>query len=124
MESIRQKQVGELIRRQFSTVLNTEGKYIYGYEPLVTITDVKMSPDLGLAKIYLSVFNMLNKQEIILLLEEQVSKLKHALHSRISKQLRIMPELRFYLDDSLDEAFKMDQLFKRLHEEKQFGEEL
>ncbi|MFN8280374.1 MAG: 30S ribosome-binding factor RbfA [Saprospiraceae bacterium] len=123
MESIRQKQVGELIRRQFSTVLNTEGKYIYGYEPLVTITDVKMSPDLGLAKVYLSVFNQENKQEIILLLEDQVSKLRHALHSRISRQLRIMPDLRFYLDETLDEAYKLDQLFKKLHDEKQFGED-
>lgn len=123
MESIRQKQVGELIRRQFSTVLNTEGKYIYGYEPLVTITDVKMSPDLGLAKVYLSVFNQENKQEIILLLEDQVSKLRHALHARISKQLRIMPDLRFYLDETLDEAYKLDQLFKKLHDDKQFGEE-
>ncbi|HMW40078.1 MAG: 30S ribosome-binding factor RbfA [Saprospiraceae bacterium] len=123
MESIRQKQVGELIRRQFSTVLNSEGKYIYGYEPLVTITDVKMSPDLGLAKVYLSVFNQENKQEIILLLEDQVSKLRHALHSRISRQLRIMPDLRFYLDETLDEAYKLDQLFKKLHDEKQFGED-
>ncbi len=123
MESIRQKQVGELIRRQFSAVLNTEGRYIYGYEPLVTITDVKMSPDLGLAKVYLSVFNMLNKNEIIALLEDQVTKLKFALHGRIGKQLRIMPDLRFYLDDTLDEAYKMDELFKKLREEKQLGEE-
>ena len=123
MESIRQKQVGELIRRQFSYVLSTEGSYIYGYEALVTVTEVIMTPDLGLAKVYLSVFNMLNKQEIILLLEDQVNKLKHALHSKISKQLRIMPDLRFYLDDTLDEAYKLDELFKKLHEEKQFGEE-
>ncbi|MEO6189317.1 MAG: ribosome-binding factor A [Saprospiraceae bacterium] len=123
MESIRQKQVGELIRRQFSYVLSTEGSYIYGYEALVTVTEVIMTPDLGLAKVYLSVFNMLNKQEIILLLEDQVNKLKHALHSKISKQLRIMPDLRFYLDDTLDEAYKLDELFKKLHDEKQFGEE-
>ncbi|NOT36897.1 MAG: 30S ribosome-binding factor RbfA [Saprospiraceae bacterium] len=123
MESIRQKQVAELIRRQFSMVLTAEGQYIYGNEGLVTVTDVKMSPDLGLAKIYLSVFNFLNKQEIILLMEGSSSKLKQALYSKIGKQLRIMPDLRYYLDDSLDEAQKMDQLFKKLHDEKQFGEE-
>ncbi len=123
MESIRQKQVGELIRRQFSMVLSAEGQYIYGFEVLVTVTEVKMSPDLGLAKIYLSVFNNENKQEVILLLEESYPKLKHALYSRIGKQLRIMPELKFFLDDTLDEVFKMEQLFKKLHDEKQFGEE-
>lgn len=123
MESIRQKQVGELIRRQFSMVLTAEGQYIYGTHVLVTVTEVKMSPDLGLAKIYLSVFNNENKQEVILLLEESYSKLKQSLYSRIGKQLRIMPELRFFIDDTLDEVFKMDQLFKKLHEDKQFGEE-
>lgn len=104
-------------------VLTAEGQYIYGNQGLVTVTDVKMSPDLGIAKIYLSVFNMLNKQEIILLMEENTSKLKQALYSRIGKQLRIMPDLRYYLDDTLDEAYKLEQLFKKLHDEKQFGEE-
>lgn len=123
MESIRQKQVAELIRRQFSMVLTAEGNYIYGNEALITVTEVKMNPDLGLAKIYLSVFNMMNKQEAILMMEDNYSKLKQALYSKIGKQLRIMPELRFYLDDTLDEAFKLDQLFKKMHDEKQFGEE-
>jgi len=104
-------------------VLTAEGNYIYGNEALITVTEVKMSPDLGLAKIYLSVFNMMNKQEAILMMEDNYSKLKQALYSKIGKQLRIMPELRFYLDDTLDEAFKLDQLFKKMHDEKQFGEE-
>ncbi|MCC6815949.1 MAG: ribosome-binding factor A, partial [Saprospiraceae bacterium] len=57
------------------------------------------------------------------MMEDNYSKLKQALYSKIGKQLRIMPELRFYLDDTLDEAFKLDQLFKKMHDEKQFGEE-
>ena len=70
MESIRQKQIAELIRRNFSTVLSEEGKYIYGQKVLVTVTTVKMSSDLQLAKIYLSIYNTENKQEPILELEE------------------------------------------------------
>ena len=53
MESIRQKQVGELIKRNFSFILQQEGGYIYGKEPLVTIMNVKMTPDLSEAKIYI-----------------------------------------------------------------------
>ena len=76
MESIRQKQIAELIRRNFSTVLSEEGKYIYGQKVLVTVTTVKMSSDLQLAKIYLSIYNTENKQEPILELEEQYHRLK------------------------------------------------
>ncbi|MEP7196201.1 MAG: 30S ribosome-binding factor RbfA [Saprospiraceae bacterium] len=123
METIRQKQVGELIRRQFSTVLFTEGKYIFGQEALVSITEVKMSADLSTAKVYLSVFNMLNKQEVILMMEDQYPKLKFALHSKLRKQLRSMPELRFYLDETIEEAFKMEELFNKLREDKQLGED-
>ena len=122
MESIRQKQIAEVIRRQFSAVLTAEGKYIYG-SGLVTITEVKMSPDLNLAKMYLSIFNTENKQEVIQMMEEHYSRLKQSLHQRIKKQMRVMPELRFYLDDTLDEVYKLDALFKKIHEEKQFGEE-
>ena len=56
MESKRQKQVAELIKRNFGTLLQQEGAYIYGSEALVTVTSVKMSPDMSLAKIYLSVY--------------------------------------------------------------------
>lgn len=122
MESIRQKQIGELIRRQFSMILTEEGKYIYG-DVLVTVTGVKMSPDLGLAKIYLSIFNSDHHQEIILMMEEHYARLKQALHQKLRKQLRIMPEMRFYIDDTLTEVYRLEALFKKLHDEKQFGEE-
>ena len=111
MESIRQKQIAEVIRRQFSAVLTAEGKYIYG-SGLVTITEVKMSPDLNLAKMYLSNFNTENKQEVIQMMEEHYSRLKQSLHQRIKKQMRVMPELRFYLDDTLDEVYKFEGKLK------------
>ena len=69
METIRQKQVAELIRRNFSMVLSSEGKYIYE-DAMVTVTGVKMSPDMSLAKIYVSIYNYENKQEVILMMEE------------------------------------------------------
>ena len=76
METIKQKQIAELVKRNFSLVLQEEGSYVYGAAPLVTVTTVKITPDLGLAKIYLSVFNTENKQEVILEMEAEKPRLR------------------------------------------------
>jgi ribosome-binding factor A len=121
MESIRQKQVAELVKRNISLVLQTEGRYIYGPEPLVTVTNVRMTPDLALAKVYLSIYNIENKQEVILHLDEEVSQMRSSLGRRIRKQIRKIPELAFYMDDTLDEMYRIDKMFKKLEEEGQMG---
>ncbi len=113
MESVRQKQAAELIRRQFSRILTSEGRYIYGSQALVTVTQVIMTSDLALAKIYLSIFNTDNKQEVLLMMEDSYPRLKHALHSILKKQIRSMPELKFYIDDTMDEVYKVEALFKK-----------
>ena len=112
-----------MIKRNFSMVLQQEGSYIYGTEPLVTVTGVKMTPDFGLAKIYLSVYNTENKQAVILELEGNQSRLRQSLASRIRKQVRRIPDIAFYMDDTLDEMYRLNQLFDRLHEEDQMGNE-
>ena len=123
MPTIRQQQIGELIKRNFSLLLQQEGKYIYGSEPLVTVTNVIMSPDFGIAKVYLSVYNHQSKQEVILELEEQVTHLRQALGARIRKQVRRIPELHFFLDDTLDEMYRLNALFNQLKEDNQMGSE-
>lgn len=121
MAKIRQKQVAELIKRSFSTMLQQEGNYIYGTQPFVTVTEVQMTPDFSIAKIYLSIFNTENKQEVILTMEDQHHRLKQALAARVGKQLRRMPEIQFYIDDTLDEMERVDNLFKRLEADDQMG---
>ena len=121
MATIRQKQVAELIKRHFSTMLQQEGRYVYGTEPFVTVTEVQMTPDFSIAKIYLSIYNTENKQAVILKMEDQYYRLKQALASRVGRQLRRMPELQFYIDDLLDEMERVDDLFKRLESENQLG---
>ena len=100
METKRQKQVGELLRRQFSMVLQDEGSYIYE-KALVTVTRINISPDLLNAKVYLSVFNTDNKQEVMMSIQENNFRLRHALSSKVGKQLRRLPELQFFLDSLL-----------------------
>ena len=123
METKRQKQVAELVKRNFSMVLQQEGGYIYGPEVMVTVTSVKMSPDMTLAKIYLSVFNTDNKQAAILELEEHIARLRQSLGNRIRKQIRRIPDINLYLDDTLDEMYRLNALFDRLHDENQMGED-
>ena len=108
MESRRQLQTGELIKRHFSIVMREQGSYIYGSQVLVSVTRVIMSPDLGLAKIYVSVFNTEDKNAIILLLNTEKVRLKQQLTQRIRKHVRRIPRIDIYLDDTLDEMYKID----------------
>jgi ribosome-binding factor A len=117
MESIRQKQVGELLRRYFSMILTEEGSLIYGRGKLVTVTGVKMTPDLLIAKVYISVYGTENKQEVILELEENNAHLRQALLAKIGRQMRRMPQLEFFLDDTIDEMYRVEALLKRVNDE-------
>lgn len=117
MESIRQKQVGELIRRYFSMILTEEGSMIYGRDKLVTVTGVKMTPDLLIAKVYISVYGTENKQEVILEMEDNYPRLRQALGAKIGKQMRRMPSLEFYLDDTIDEMYRVEALLNRVQDE-------
>jgi ribosome-binding factor A len=122
MESIRQKQVGEMIRRYFSMILTEEGSNIYGRDKLITVTYVKMSPDLLLAKVYISVYGTEFKQEVILELEDNATRLRQTLASKIGKQMRRMPEIEFYLDDTIDEMYRVSDLLNKVEaEDKNLG---
>lgn len=123
METKRQLQVAETIKRHFSVILQNEGGYIYGSEPLVTVTQVKVTPDFSLAKIYLSVYNTENKQAVILHMDEHQSRLRQLLGTRVRKHMRRIPNVAFYLDDTLDEMYRLNELFSKLHNNNQMGEE-
>lgn len=119
METKRQRQIAETIKRHFSLVLQSEGSYIFGTQPLVTVTEVKVSPDISLAKIYLSIWNTDNKQAVMLMLEEERQRLKQAMASRLKKHLRRLPEFEYFEDETLDEMYKVEALFNRLYAEDQ-----
>ncbi len=122
METKRQKQINELLRRQFSMVLLDEGSYIFD-RAMVTITRVVVSPDLQSAKVYVSIYNTENKMEVMAALDENTHRLRFALANKVGKQLRKTPEIKFFLDDSLDEFFRMDQILTKLRSENQMGTE-
>lgn len=114
MQTKRQLQVGEIVKRNFSEVLMQNGYFIYG-DAMVSVTNVLMSSDLGIAKIYLSIFNTSDKNGVLSVLKDHIHKLRSELNQKIRKQLRKMPHLQLYIDDTIDEMYKVDELFARLN---------
>lgn len=121
METKRMAQVAELVKRNFGLLLQQEGSYIFGTTPFVTVTNVKMSPDLNIARIYLSVYNTEDKQTVILEMEDSYARLRQSLANRIKKHVRRIPDLQFHLDDTLDEMYRLKALFQQLEDDNQLG---
>jgi ribosome-binding factor A len=88
---------------------------------MVTVTSVNVTPDLALAKVYLSIFNSENKQAVLLELEAAIHEVKKNLYNRIRKHVRRVPDIVFYLDDTLDEIHKVDEMMRKLREDNQMG---
>lgn len=121
-ESKRQLQTGELIKRNFGQVLMMEGRYIYD-DAFVTVTVVRMSPDLGIAKVYVSVFNAKDKGDVVKKMRANMWRLKTGLVQRIKKHVRRIPHIDIYLDETLDEMWNLNQVFNDLRAKNQMGEE-
>lgn len=113
MESKRQQKFARQIQKDLSELFLREFKEIFG-KGMVTITDVKISPDLSIAKCYLSFLLINDPQAILLQLEERNKQIRNALAQKIRHQVRVIPHLNFYLDDTAAYAAKIDALFEGL----------
>lgn len=120
METKRQKQVGELIRRNFSIVLQQHGSYIFD-NALVTVTSVKMTPDFALAKVYVSIYNADDKQAVVDSLNAQLNVFKPDLARRLKRHVRRIPNFDIYLDETVDEMYRINELMSNLRANNQMG---
>jgi|SRR5436190_10733755 len=112
-EGKRQKQISGLIQEDINFIFQRLGlNMING--GMVSISSVKVTPDLLEARIYLSVFNAADNQNVLTKIQERAWEIKKELVERVKNQLRRIPELKFFLDDTLDHAFKMEELFKQI----------
>ena len=116
-ETKKQRQVATLIQKEFSAVLQQEGYLIYG-NALVTVTQVRMSSDMGIAYIYLSVYGALYKQEVVKQMWDSLPRLRGELGKRTRKQLRRIPIIKFFIDDTLDQVEHLDNLFAQMNKDK------
>ncbi len=101
MTSIRQERVAELIKRELSMVFQRQANDWFD-GMFITVTQVRIGPDLGLAKVYLSFMAIPDKKAALERVEREAWRVRKALGDKVGKQLRRVPELNFYIDDSLD----------------------
>lgn len=108
MESTRQAKISRLIQKELSEIFRQQTAKTHGV--IVSVSTVRVSPDLSIAKAYLSVFPSAKAQEIIESVTKNAKTIRYELAQKVRFQLRKTPELSFYLDDSLDYIEKIDSL--------------
>lgn len=108
MESNRQRKVAQIIQEDFAELFRkqaSESKQNF----LVSVSDVKVTPDLGIAKIYLSIFPQEFRTSIMKEIEENKAQYRNFIGQKMAKQVRIIPQLSFYLDTTLDDVEKIER---------------
>lgn len=116
-ESKRQKQIGQLVMEELSDIFRREGFSMVG-GGMVSISKVMVTPDLLEARVYLSLFQINDAEALMQTFTEKTSEFRKLLGMRVKNQLRRVPELVFYLDDTLDYVFKMEELFKKIEDDR------
>jgi len=111
MASIRQEKINGIIQEELSKIFQQESRSIC-LGAMVTVTTVRVSPDLSTAKIYVSIFGGKDNEATFESIKENGKQVRHRLSQITRHQLRRVPELTFYVDDSLDYANKIDELLK------------
>lgn len=115
-EGKRQKQVGGLVLKEVNGIFQRLGLNMLD-GGMVSISSVKITPDLLEARIYLSFFQVQNPSQALKRIEEKGWEIKKELSQKVRHQLRNIPELKFFLDDTLDHVFRIEELFKKIKEE-------
>jgi ribosome-binding factor A len=113
-ESKRQKQIAGLLNEELNDIFRRIGlNMIDG--GMVSITNVKITPDLLEARVYVSLFQVKDTKEAMKKIEDRAWEVKRELAGRVKQQLRRIPEIKYFQDDSLDHVFKMEELFKQIN---------
>lgn len=111
-QSTRQQKVGRLIQRELAIYFQHEMQTIC-LGSMVTVTNVRVTPDLSIARVYLSIFPSHKAQEVLTSIQAAYKSIRFYLGNQVRNQLRIIPELEFFIDDSLDYIEKIDKLLKK-----------
>ena len=111
-ESTRQQKVARQLQRDLAEIIREKGTAIFG-GAMISVTAVRISPDLSVAKVYVSIFPSSKVKEAFAVIEASAKSIRGDLGRRVSKQLRIVPDLIFLIDDSLDYVEHIDELLKK-----------
>ena len=111
METTRQQKISRLIQKELGDIFQKQTQAMHGV--LVSVSAVRISPDMSGCRAYLSVFPSERSQEIVDNVNNNMRELRYELGTRVRHQLRIIPELKFFIDDSLDYIEHIDELLKK-----------
>lgn len=110
METTRQNKIARLLQKELSEIFLLQTKAMPGV--LVSVSAVRISPDISIARVYLSIFPSDKSEEMVKNINNNMKSIRFELGTRVRHQLRIIPELKFFVDDSLDYIEKIDALLK------------
>lgn len=116
MESKRQQKFAGVIQEDLAAIFQREGMNFLP-NTLVTITKVRVTPDLALARVFLSFFNNTNTQQSLNTIRSHASEIRYKLGARIKDQVRIIPQLEFFVDDTNEYVERMDKIFDKISKE-------
>lgn len=111
MQETRQNRIARLLQKELASIFQSETRALHGI--LVSVTRVKVSPDLSICTAYLSIFPSDKAEELLTNINKNEKTIRYNLGQRVHNQLRIIPELRFFIDDSLDYIERIDELLKK-----------
>lgn len=111
MQETRQNKIARMFQKELSLIFQQQTRAMHGV--MVSVTRVKVSPDLGVCTAYLSVFPSEKGEEILKNVNANAKTIRFELGSRVRHQVRVIPELRFFIDDSLDYIDRIDELLKQ-----------
>lgn len=114
MESMRQQKMGRQIQKDLGDIFLRYGRDYFGHS-MVTITEIEVTPDLSVASVHLSVFPNDNTDEFFQKLESKKNEIRRRLGNQMRKRARIIPDLRFFHDETAEQASKMDHLIDGLN---------
>ena len=111
METTRQNKIARLLQKELSDIFLLQTKAMHGV--LVSVSAVRISPDMSIARAYLSIFPSEKAEEMCNNINANMRSIRYELGTRVRHQLRIIPEVKFFVDDSLDYAEHIDELLKK-----------
>ena len=111
MQEDRLNKVARLVQKELSEIFQQQTRAMHGV--MVSVTSVRVSPDLSICRVYLSIFPSAKGEELITNINNNQKSIRYELGKRVRYQLRIIPELKFFIDDSLDYIDNIDKLLKQ-----------
>ena len=112
MESTRQNKISRLIQKDLADIFQKESRELF-HGKLISVTQVRVTSDLSIARAYLSIFPSEKADELLKEIKHYTPKIRYELGKKTGKQLRVIPSLEFYLDDSLDYIENIDRLLNQ-----------